>query len=360
MIRYLFWFICLSFGLGQLVRIEWSGYAVYPQDLLATIFVAVSFVKYKFDWRNLGAYKYWYLLLGWWLVLNLISSLIAGEFFVTAISYWLRLFVYVSFGYYVRNLSPNILSRGLKIWGSFVLVLALTQFILMPDVRWLSVFGWDDHLGRLVGSYFDPNYTGLALILYGLFAIGYSNKRLALLSFFTSIFTYARGVWLVLILNLIRLVKTKQLLLIIGLLVLITIFTQEYGRGAGLDLLRTFSIQTRIEHSMSLFKLFDHQIWLGLGYNMLPEYLSQSDNYHPSGADISYLNILLTGGLVGLGLFGLWLKQLWHLSNLLWWRQTVLSVALHAMFNNTWLFIPVLVWVLISFTLVETNSRGSN
>ncbi|PIY79331.1 MAG: hypothetical protein COY81_02855, partial [Candidatus Pacebacteria bacterium CG_4_10_14_0_8_um_filter_43_12] len=41
----------------------------------------------------------------------------------------------------------------------------LVQYLLLPDTRYLYLFGWDDHYYRLIGPLLDPNLSGILFVL---------------------------------------------------------------------------------------------------------------------------------------------------------------------------------------------------
>ena len=44
-------------------------------------------------------------------------------------------------------------------------VFGILQYLIWSDLTALKYLGWDDHLLRMVGTFLDPTYLGLILVL---------------------------------------------------------------------------------------------------------------------------------------------------------------------------------------------------
>lgn len=44
-------------------------------------------------------------------------------------------------------------------------IFGVVQYLLFPDLRYLRYFGWDDHYFRMTGTFLDPNFFGLIMVI---------------------------------------------------------------------------------------------------------------------------------------------------------------------------------------------------
>ncbi|MEX0895983.1 MAG: hypothetical protein WDZ94_03520 [Patescibacteria group bacterium] len=354
--------VVLILPLGQLTQLpiqpvlnfidlELSSLRIYLHDLV--IISVLFFVLIKRS-ASFGAVFSWVLrrklLLVWLLVLG-VSGVYASlsVFSLVPLLYLLRIAAYVLFLVLLAQqlskqffLLPLVLiSLGYYAW------LGILQFTFLPDVRFLSALGWDDHYFRMVGTLFDPNFTGslLLILFWGLVA---GRKLLApwlwkgvlvLIVLLVSV-TYSRASYLALLCSgiyylwHIKLQHVKRWVIagasLVTMLAISWIIIPKPG-GEGVHLLRTSSILARIEHTWKpLLELtpIEWAIGTGLFVNPAANQIWVPDN----------IGILLVAGT---GLVGLMLTLLlgYH-----WWRVLRNQVALaavwiaifvHAQFNNT-------------------------
>jgi len=163
----LFW---LSFSLGQLQRFQLSGnIAFYLHDILISIFVIgflwqqkKSIFKSKNIWRD-NKLEISFLI---WIFLGMIIGLIESRVGIKSFLYLFRLIDYGIFVFALTQLKikyPPYL--GFIFAGSLISIWGLWQYFVMPDVRFLNIFGWDNHYYRLISTLFDPAFTGIVLVI---------------------------------------------------------------------------------------------------------------------------------------------------------------------------------------------------
>ncbi|MEK7542910.1 MAG: hypothetical protein AAB503_01210, partial [Patescibacteria group bacterium] len=85
-------------------------------------------------------------------------------------SYLIRLISYISFFIYLWNIFSNEKLREnslrlLIIVSILVAIFGWLQYLFFPDLRVLKYVGWDDHLYRLTGSFLDPGFSAIILVL---------------------------------------------------------------------------------------------------------------------------------------------------------------------------------------------------
>jgi hypothetical protein len=261
------------------------------------------------------------------------------------IFYLARLFVYPAI-YFAVKLYPRAAIIKPVIF-SFVLfcLLGLGQYLFLPDMRFLKLVGFDDHYYRLIGSFYDPNFTGailagaaLILIAMGRFIPGFLVVGLLAL-------TFSRASFVCFVIGLLYLLikkRQKKLLLFLLLLtVFIILIPKPFGEGVNLG--RTFSIFSRFESWKSGLHLFFLKPILGWGYNTL-----RSINGDRFQIDNSYLYVIATTGIIGLSSFLYLLRRSWVLISSLPGKLFILTILLHSFFNNSLFYI----WIFFAYFLV--------
>jgi hypothetical protein len=77
-----------------------------------------------------------------------------------------------------KRLTFDSLHLYLIIAGSVAAFFGLLQYLFMPDLRFLYDIGWDMHYGRLAGTFLDPTFIGLILVLNILLIVNrYFSKK---------------------------------------------------------------------------------------------------------------------------------------------------------------------------------------
>src|SRR3989344_442832 len=188
-----FWWIIL-WSLGQLQRWQLtSTVAIYGHDLIISSWVVYLLFKnqqritdildhfnqlkhprwWSKNWRRWWQHHFSFtyattLGLISWMMLGWVLSWWRGEWQVVSLWYSLRLLLYLVWAMLIkRNQSfpAGWLRFGLVAGSIWMGVVGLFQYWLIPDMRFLAILGWDDHYFRLVSTQFDPNFTGLLLVL---------------------------------------------------------------------------------------------------------------------------------------------------------------------------------------------------
>jgi hypothetical protein len=155
---YLLYGALASVALGQLGRIPplQGGAPLIADVLLAAFFVMwlVWSIWKKVPLSLRPAHIAWYGFLLVALVALIFSPYQLGRGdFITALLYWVRLLIYSSLLWIVPSLAtqPLMIRRGYSIimWtGLAMLFLGVLQLIFVPDIGFLSGYGWDPHVGR--------------------------------------------------------------------------------------------------------------------------------------------------------------------------------------------------------------------
>lgn len=247
--------------------------------------------------------------------------------------------------------------RRILLWlGGVWAIQGIGQYFLVPDIRWLYAFGWDDHYFRAVGFILDPGFFGLLLVLYLILVDLRHSKRwrfLYSLGIVPLLLTYSRASYIAYAVSIVlsgralnswRFIRNRGLLLGLFLLLL------PRPGGEGVRLERTYSIETRIESSQSAWHLFIKSPLTGIGFNAYRYYVPQTHPLgfivHPSGPDNSWLFILATLGICGMAAF-IWFWGaiiIQHRSHPEVWISLG-TIFISAFFNNSLFYIFVLAWI---------------
>ena len=343
--------IALIFPFGQLLRLNIISISFPLIDLAIFALFIFSFKKTK----PTNKYFLFFLPLTLFsLIYNLISYQANP---LKPLLYFFRLAVYFSFFIFPQN--PKILTKSFKRFFNLSLLACIAfgfiQYFIWPNATFFDSFNWDPHLHRLIGSFFDPTFTGLIFLLF--FIHLYFSPRQKITKYFLIItylaiaLTYSRSTLLSFLFAgflVSRQQKNKNILIATLFITLATVLLLPRQPGEGTKLERSSSITAKIENYKEAWSLFLRSPIIGHGYNNLPtaRNIKNSTSHSNFGFDGSLMTILATTGLVGFFLFIRGLVQLFQ--NLSPPKKISLAVILlHSFFANS-LFYP---WVFLYFIL---------
>jgi O-antigen ligase len=279
-----------------------------------------------------------------------------------------------------NNINSTLLTLGILGLGIIFSLLGFFQLIYYPNIRNISYLGWDPHYGRLVSSFFDPNFAGIFLVLLFIFAVGVGFEKnvskilktcvllSAIACFIALIFTFSRSSWISFIVGCIVLFsfnKKYRLLFFIILLFILSIILVSKPSGEGGKLNRQSTVTARLNNFDEFIKLSLEKPILGYGFNTL-RYLKIKKslipknefylNHAAGGVDNSLLFVLVTTGFFGLSAYLFLLFKIVktalakfnnnHASALI--LASSLAVLVHSFFQNT-LFYP---WVMLYMWMI--------
>lgn len=271
-----------------------------------------------------------------------------------AVFYLLRLLIYPSLYFAIRFLGIKQVSVPLRLSIVVFLLIGATQYVFFPDMRFLKFVGFDDHYFRLIGSLYDPNYYGAVLAGLSIFLITRKKYLLSLPLLLMLALTFSRASFLAFGVGLITLLisqKNIRILLLLGVLGLL-IFLTPKPFGEGVNLLRTFSIYSRISSWNQGLDLYSQKPLLGWGYNTL-----RSINGQLFQIDNSYIVVLATTGIAGFAAF-LYLLQL-QIKNTQNYavRMLLLVILIHSFFNNSLFYIWISSFFWAALALGEAKTK---
>jgi len=388
LLQTLLWILLIIFPLGQLTRLPLSlpGINIYVHDLIIALILIIGFENYRKE-KNIPPLTkqitaFLTVALFSWLI-NLSRWGIKDSFLGSL--YLLRWFAYSSIYFATHWLARN--SKGFKkktvslmiISGTVVAVLGLIQYFYYPNFRPMTIFGWDPHLYRIVGTFYDPGFTSMICLLTLIFLIiHYWNqvvkknfKILFLLLIIYSVLalTYARSGYLAFLVAAATIgLKKKSLKIFLfctGLLAL-TILILPRQPGIGTKLERKDTLWARIKSWENGAKIISTSPLSGIGFNNYrlaqkeKGFLENNwlDSHSGAGLDSSLLFVTATTGILGLITYFYFLYAIFKLSFKanskikLIVLTTTMSLLAHSLFNNSLFYPWVLIWWWIILGLI--------
>ncbi len=334
-----------SMVLGQVVRLPIGASEILPNDIIIPALI-IAWTLRRLASRNWKIRQHsltlpirlMVLIMGLSLIVNL-GREDMHEWFNGAL-YLIRWLEYLAL-FWVGQDVFRTHQRAMKylklfMWiGVALAVLGFIQLKLFPDFSFMVPKGWDPHVGRLLSTWFDPNYLGGLFALLTSIGLGvalslpFRQARwwwgVVIVMLLATVLTFSRSgyVGLVIGLSIVGVVRSR-VALFIGLLAVISVImfvprVQERVIG-----IRTVdeTAQLRLVSYRNAFTVIGDHPYLGIGYNLYKyvqveyNFLSTNVNEHSaSGSDSSLLTIWVTTGTVGLivylWLFVAMLTELW-------------------------------------------------
>ncbi|MFB6225400.1 MAG: hypothetical protein ABEI13_02995, partial [Candidatus Paceibacteria bacterium] len=165
------YFICIATVLvGQLIQLPILGGVI--TDIVVPIYLGVWGVDTILKRRPLYVTSAIFLSLifllyaAFSLFVNVhelpVTSGIFGSF-----AYWVRLALYLGLllpftqmMYENRERTIQLFLNTLIYTGLILAVMGFIQLVVVPDFSFMAKYGWDPHQGRLLATWFDPNFLG--------------------------------------------------------------------------------------------------------------------------------------------------------------------------------------------------------
>lgn len=376
----IFLFLIL-FPFGQIIRINLNlletNIVLHPIDFIAGIGLIIFLLD---SYKKPKIFRYILSFLGAALFSYLLSyATYGGEKIYIGGLYLFRLFAYSSFFVLAWNeiktnkrYSKNLFS-SLIIVSFVVSVFGFLQYFIYPDITSFTIWGWDDHYFRLLGTFLDPGHTSI-LLVFGFLAALTSyfekqNKKLLLVLgvIIVSIaFTYSRAGYLALASGLFTALLLKKNLrlfftIILGFALLVVFLPRPGGEGVKLE--RTTSIALRMEDYRETLSIFDKAPLFGVGYNNMcrarEKLLGKTNlNSHAcSGSASSLLLVLATTGVLGFTIFANLIYKLVvglaKNTHGLTFLSCLVALLVHSLFVNSLFYPWVMGWMglLLSISL---------
>lgn len=339
----------LSIILGQLVRLPIGDSAILPNDIVLPVLV-VAWTLRRLASRRWELRRHsltlpiglMILVMGLSLVVNL-GRENTNEWFNGAL-YFIRWVEYLAlfwigldlFRTHQRALRYLFLLVGS---GAVLAVLGFVQLKIFPDFSFMVPKGWDPHVGRLLSTWFDPNFLGglfLLLIAVTTSVALYAPWRQArwwwavsIMLGLAAVLTFSRSAYvgLVVALGIIGLVRSRVALFIgaLAMISLVLFVPRIQERVIGIRSVDE-TAQLRLVSYRNAFTVIGDHPFLGVGYNLYKyvqveyNFLEKTAEHSASGSDSSLLTMWVTTGTLGLfvylWLFAAMLRETWRT-----WRE---------------------------------------
>lgn len=332
----------LLFPLGQFARISFFNQQInmYPYEVLMAIGLFLLIIKHKtapFKRNITFGSIYLFLTI---LIISFLFTLLSYDPYENSIGF-LYLFRLAFYFFHFMYLSVHLRQfkkesiHLFKELSFLIFIIALSswlQYIFYPNLRNLLYQGWDPHLYRVFGSFFEPYLAGgmfgLSLFFVYFRMLTKKNQIYIKLFFMGILFlllmlTFSRTVYVAIIFSLLVLFfRQKKYIFMgvtIGTFIILAVFIPK-PIGVGVQLFRTFSVDTRIQNAIEGVQLWYKNPIIGVGYNRIryeKAELGLVGKYDVSHAASSYhssfVTVLVAGGVLGLlGMFAM----LWMLGRL--------------------------------------------
>jgi len=418
----IFYLILFLLSLGQIARFSFGEYPIYMYLYELFLVVFIILLSFKIELKKILSGNTSIIIFLSWILFGLLISSFSYKILdnIVALLYTLRLSAYFIYLIIIKNYfkknkdAKHAWNVGIVFFLAITIVFSFVQYFLYPNIGNLAYLGWDPHLYRMVGSFFEPQ---LAVAIYGLlflyiffstrflvpdsvarqpqkmskFPHLFGSPRLAtpvprlknvakilvtslklipIVLMLMIFLTVSRGGITAFVITLLFIFREKLKLIILSLLIVTVIFIViPKPQSEGLNILRTSSIQTRLIDYQKAFKIWKKSPILGIGYNHIRfekdklEEKPLTEKYNPSHASSSFhssfLIILATTGVIGLAIY-LWV--LWSLAKMSDFSSyATVFLSLASIFDNVLLhpFILFLYFTMIVLSQVIHPSHES-
>ncbi len=339
-------------SLGQLQRIQLTNnLAFYLHDclivgfLLKELFTAI--MQRKIIPKNLKKIPIFQKKIFWCFsitaFLSWIIAFLQGRFDYRAILYLSRILAYLVFVFLLQKQLKN-KSWLWRLISFNILVFGFVQYLFLPDLRFLIYEGYDDHFYRLVSTILDPAFTGLIFVFNLNYYLWQKKKNWSVIVLFVIglLLTYSRSSYLAFLLSsgvlllIDKKAAKKAIFLILTCFLLSLPFLPKQSGGDGVNLLRTTSVQARIDNDQKIWQEIEGVQWLfgqGLFIPAQSRQVAKNIPNHSHFADNIFVFLISNLGIVGsiaLILLVLETIKFGKKENIV----LLTSLVSHAMFNN--------------------------
>lgn len=223
-----------------------------------------------------------------------------------------------------RRSSPWRVVVALVWTGVALSLLGFLQLRIFPDFSFMAPQGWDPHIGRLLSTWFDPNFLAgyLAALISLTLSVALVRGRRGLWWWMATavmtlaiVLTYSRSGYVALAIGvgLVTMIRSRALLYLglLGLVTTILFIPRVQERVIGIRSIDETAQLRIVSWQNALGIIGDHPVF-GVGYNLYREaqlqagILKDPTAHSATGSDSSLLLVMATTGAVGLVAF-VWL-----------------------------------------------------
>ena len=352
--NYLLYSIFLLLGFGQIQRLSFFNGTISLSlyEILMFLFILIFFAKKKGVNRNIDVlYKEAVIFL------TVLAVSLIWQFWlftlwdnIIGVSYLLRLLIYFFFALAIFSYTSEKngyfgVKKSLELLSVVTISFSYGQYFFYPNIRNLFYLGWDPHVSRAVGLFFDSATAGAIFGLLALYQLTVFKKNHLvrnLLLFIALVvlllLSYSRASYLAFGAGF--LYYSKYYLRPLAVLAIFFIFLSAIlllpkSEGQSTNLKRFFSIEARIESINQGLMLWKKNLLLGVGYNRIGAFAEKKEipNHASASFQSSYVTILATSGIIGLSCLFLLMLALFNNVNHL--GKIVISfIAILSLFDN--------------------------
>lgn len=291
--------------------------------------------------------------------------------YLTSFSYTLRFSSYILLGWLAySNAFKNFNAKNIILIysGLWLAILGLLQFIFLPDLRFMSQWGWDPHYFRNVSTFLDPNFSG-AFFTLSLILLAYQKPNKTVLVLFTLTYlalltTFSRSSYIMFLTSGLALSffqkSFKNALMVILLFTILFLSFQTYTKliSQPQHIDRKQSASLRFNAWQQGISLVSNFPTLGVGFNSYKYALRQLNlgdeeflkSHGATSNDSSLLFVATTTGIIGLLAYLYFLFSLFYINysnNRYILPSALLGLLAHSFFANSLFFPPILFWLLV-------------
>lgn len=393
----------LSTLTGELVRLPLGEFQLGLPDLIIPTVILVWLGRKFITQTTLKISRS-----GFWLLLFLLatvfslfwsSGVLGQDELLKAVLYFLRFASVASLFFVAQDMPTKSTETITNVFLVTIVLYAVGGFVLLhfiPDfaAAGLTEAGWDPHIGRLTGTWLDPNFAGGGLAL-GLALIGsrsltekvFWKKTLLLtaaaLLLLALLLTYSRSGLLAFGVAILALGFLRSRTLLVAGLVLALLGTvastrlqERLGEFANsISSLNSASLKVldptaalRVASWREGIRIYSEHPTFGVGFGAYAAHqrFAERESHAATGSDASLLTIAATTGTVGLTAFLGFLASLFVTA--LGKRKSAIPAGFlaggvgllaHAVFVNSLLFLPLAIYFFTLGGLTENHPQNS-
>jgi len=292
---------------------------------------------------------------------------------VYGLVYLLRIFSYYTFSVIIYNLlkDKEVSPASVVGWLTFdtvaISVLGWLQYFMFPDLRFLRYLNWDDHLGRMTGTFLDPGYLGILLVLGSILAFylwrTHRRKLAGGIFVFVSLsllFTYSRASYLAFVAGMTYLVLSgfRGRSLFVALVFILGLLIIPKNTAEGTSILRTQSVIARFENYSETLSVAKENPLFGIGFNnlcsqRLRNFGGDFKSHACSGSDSSILLLVATTGVVGIMIFLKLFISIFkrNFGDLVLIKSLLMAIFVHSLFTQSMFYSFVMGYMAILIPL---------
>lgn len=366
----------IVFPFGQIIRIG----VIHPLDVIVAMGALVSIV-YRYQKPEVLKKINLFLFIAsfsWLLSLLVFKS---PEVFY-GLLYLVRLWIYFYFAVYVWHFSQKEHQNKQFLIQSLLLVTVVSgffgwlQYFWFPNLGSFLEWGWDEHYLRLTGTFLDPTFLGIILVLGLIISLNrfietglkkYEYLYIFIFLTISLLFTYSRASYLAFFAGLLYIAFRKGLMSKIVYIIFAFAFIVlllPTSQNNVLKFTRQFSVLQRIENYKETIQIFKTSPVFGVGYNNICLAKSEKSGYFNykshacSGSDSSLLFVLATTGVLGIIVFLYpFLLLLNSKNSTLLLESSFLSLFVHSMFSNSIFYSWVLGYMIVLISTALGNGK---